>query len=220
MRPVPRLSMIVLAVTAVGCNNVAIRGSGHITTESRPVSGITGVAVSGEAELILDETGTESLTIEADDNLLAELTSDVDEGVLKLGVRHFTDNIHPTKSIVYRLTVKNLEDIRTAGDVTVSATNVKTNSLGVHLAGAGTITISGSAKQETIDLIGAGRYTGDHFPSDDAIVNITGSGDAVVAAAKTLKVNVTGAGRVEYVGDPVVTQQVIGAGSVRKQGER
>ncbi len=181
------------------------------------MSGFTAVSVSGEAHLIVDQTGTESLSIEADDNFLPELTSTVEDGVLKLGVKDFSVNLNPTKSIVYHLTAKTLNDIRTAGDVTVNATNLKTDSLGIHVAGAGTVTASGHAGRETIDLVGAGRYTGDDLTSDDATVSITGSGDAIVAAAKTLHVNVTGAGRVEYIGDPVVTQQVIGAGSVRKR---
>jgi hypothetical protein len=65
----------------------SIWGSGHLVTESRQVSGFDSVLLSGAGELILDQTGVESLTITAEDNIIGELTSDVVGGQLILGTR-------------------------------------------------------------------------------------------------------------------------------------
>ena len=53
--------------------------------------------------LEIEHTGTDSLTITADDNLLPLLNSEVRDGELKLGVKNLT-NIQETKKIRYKLT--------------------------------------------------------------------------------------------------------------------
>ena len=48
-----------------------VHGSGHAVTQSRPVTGFSAVHVAGSGSILVDRTGTESLSITADDNLLA-----------------------------------------------------------------------------------------------------------------------------------------------------
>jgi len=43
----------------------------------------------------IDQTGTESLTIEADDNLLPKVTTTVDNGTLKFGVEGNVSSDNP-----------------------------------------------------------------------------------------------------------------------------
>jgi putative autotransporter adhesin-like protein len=50
-----------------------------------------------------------------------------------------------------------------------------------------------------------------------AVVGISGSGRAVIAAHETLNANVSGSGSVEYIGDPQVSQHMSGSGSVRRR---
>ncbi|GAB4148135.1 MAG: hypothetical protein Fur0021_07690 [Candidatus Promineifilaceae bacterium] len=47
-----------------------IRGSGIVVTEERTVSRFTSISLEGMGQLVIDQTGSESLTITADDNLL------------------------------------------------------------------------------------------------------------------------------------------------------
>ncbi len=46
----------------------AIQGSGKVTSESRVVHGFTEVDFSGSGHLVIEQTGTKSLTITAEDN--------------------------------------------------------------------------------------------------------------------------------------------------------
>jgi hypothetical protein len=68
-------ALITVALLVTACS--VTRGSGQLTTESRPVSGFTKVELSGTGELTIEQTGTESLTISAEDNILPRLTSEV-----------------------------------------------------------------------------------------------------------------------------------------------
>jgi hypothetical protein len=47
--------------------------------ESRQVSGFTKIELSGSGELKIEQTGTESLTISAEDNVLPKITSEVSD---------------------------------------------------------------------------------------------------------------------------------------------
>ena len=75
-------------------------GSGTAKTETRNASGFTSVTFSGIGTLNIKQTGVESLTVSADDNVLPLLTSTVSNGTLTLGVET-GHSINPAKPIVY-----------------------------------------------------------------------------------------------------------------------
>jgi hypothetical protein len=64
-------------------------------------TGFTKVELSGTGELRIEKTGTESLTISAEDNILPRLTSKVSGDTLILGTKPTT--IVTTKPITYSL---------------------------------------------------------------------------------------------------------------------
>lgn len=192
-------------------------GSGTAKTETRKVSGFTGVTLSGVGTLNITETGTESLTISADDNLLPLLTSTVANNTLTLGVTP-GNSIHPTKPIVYTLTVKNLNNVTLSGAGTINAINITTNALNVILSGAGSMTISGSASSQTAQVSGVGSYSARNFPTDSAHMTISGAGNATITVNRELTAVVSGAGSITYYGSPSqVTKTISGTGSI-KQG--
>ncbi|HEY9468078.1 MAG TPA: DUF2807 domain-containing protein [Propionibacteriaceae bacterium] len=111
----------VLALLAVlllaGCT--IIRGSGQVSSESRQVSGFTKVELSGSGELKIEQTGTESLTISAEDNVLPKISSEVSGRTLILGSKS-NAKIIPTKPISYSLTVKDLTGLAVSGSGSVT----------------------------------------------------------------------------------------------------
>lgn len=215
MTNILRSCAIGLVLVAIGCTRPSIAGSGKIVTEPRSVSGFSKVSLSGTGQLIIEQTGSESLTITADDNLLPYLTSDVDRGELQLRTKG--SSLDPSRKIVYEVTVKTLEDVTIGGSVSVEATKLDADRLAVTLGGEGDITLAGRAHTLAIVIAGDGRYHGDALKTERATINIAGSGRAVVAASETLDVTVAGDGTVEYIGNPTVTRQVLGSGSVRQR---
>ena len=96
----------------IGCSSTT--GSGTLKTETRPVSNFSAIELSGSGNLVIEQTGTESLAIEAEDNILPLLTSDASAGTLHLGEK---DNniVMETKPISYRLTVRDLRSLTVSG---------------------------------------------------------------------------------------------------------
>jgi hypothetical protein len=191
-------------------------GSGNLKTESRPVSGFTAIDLSGSGTLNIEQTGTESLTIEAEDNILPLLTSNVSGGTLHLGEKDNT-LLRETKPINYRLTVKDLSGLTVSGSGQVSANSITAGKLSVVLSGSGSILLSGKANPQEITISGSGQYDAKGLASKTTTVNLSGSGRAVVNTSDALDATISGSGSLEYIGSPTVTQNISGSGSVSKQ---
>ncbi len=206
------LGSCTITLPAVGVT----QGSGTIKTETRSVSDFTSVTLSGIGTLNIQQTGTESLTITSDDNLLPLMTSTVSGGVLILSVKSASAP-RPTKDITWNLSVKSLTGITLSGAGTINVQNLHTTSLTALVSGAGSLNISGDAPSQTVTVSGVGNYRGRSFTTANTTVTISGTGSAIIAASATLNATVSGAGSVTYYGTPQVTKTITGVGSV-KQG--
>lgn len=206
--------VVALATMITGCAEV--RGSGDVVTESREVPGVTSVELADDGELYIEVSGTETLTVTADDNLQQYLSSDVIGSRLVLDTRDHV-NLDPTAEIIYKLTVKSLEEIRISGDGSVDARGIHSDRLKIKVSGDGSITIAGNADEQEIRISGDGGYHGENLTSRQARVDISGDGKAVLAVSEKLNVNISGDGSVEYVGSPTITERISGDGSIRKK---
>ena len=191
-------------------------GSGTVRSESRDVHGFSSVQLAGSGDAVIQQTGSESLTIEAEENLLPLLTSEVSGGVLTLGTKPGA-SINPTRPITYRVTMKDLRGLSVSGSGGATATEVKADALGVEVSGSGAITVTGTADSQQVRVTGSGDYRGAQLPSRIATVLVSGSGNAEVNVRDTLDAQVSGSGTVRYTGNPQVNKSVSGSGEVIKR---
>jgi hypothetical protein len=206
-------SVLAVAVLLGACatSGSNTNGSGNVESESRTVSGFTAVELTGAGEVTIDQTGTDSLTIEADDNLLPKVTSSVVDGTLILGVEGNVSTSTPIKFIV---TATTLNRIVASGSGTISARNLTTDTLDVNIGGSADVTVRGAATSQSVTIGGSGSYQAHELVSDSATVTISGSGNATVQATDTLDISISGSGSVASLGNPTVDQDVSGSGRV------
>ena len=214
MRLGTALALMIILLSATACS--ITKGSGQITTETRQVAGFTKVELSGTGELTIERTGTESLTISAEDNILPLLTSEVSGDALVLGTKPNTE-IVPSKPITYSLTVKDLTGLSVSGSGSVRASDLTTDSLTTKISGSGTITTSGTVGAHDLDISGSGGYRAEQLMSKTVKARISGSGNASVLVSDTLDVTISGSGTLTYSGDPKVTQEISGSGKLIKK---
>jgi hypothetical protein len=240
-----RLGILVLVLGSLfGCgfNLNVTRGSGNVITESRAVSDFHAVTLAGVGDLQITRGDTESLTVEADDNLLPLITTKVENGTLTIGwdTNRGTISVNPTRPIKYNLQVKNLDSILLAGAGNINApsltadnfvltssgagninlTQLQAKNLQATISGAGNMTISGQVESQTASLTGLGSYTAGDLKSNTTFISVSGAGSATVWAATSLDVKISGAGSVNYYGSPQVTQSISGVGSVKNVGNK
>jgi len=214
-----RAGLLILCgvVSSGACFVGSINGSGKVTTETRPVAGISAVTLSGIGQVIIEQTGTDSLTITTDDNLLPHIKSEMSGNRLELGLKESFTNVNPTNDIIFKVTVKQLEELEISGSGKAEATKLNPERLSVGISGSGAVAMQGTAGDLNLEISGSGAFDGELLRSRNANVAISGSGGAVLAASDTLTASVSGSGAVEYIGNPKVTENVSGSGSVRKR---
>ena len=235
----PLIAMVLMGCGTVNFGFSSVRGSGTLKTEERAVSMFEKVVIEGSGDLYVVQGNEEGLTIEAEDNLMEYLTSEVRDNTLVLGFKDGV-SVSPTKGIRYNLKVKNLSDISVAGSGNIHMDTFKAESLSLSIAGSGdaqikdlaatslriqssgsgNFEVSGSATKVDVNISGSGKYKAGDLESDDTSITIGGSGEAVVWANISLKVQVSGSGDISYYGDPNVSQSISGSGSVKSLGSK
>ena len=240
-RPLSLIPLLVgcLAFTS-GCGARTV-GSGKLTSETRAVSGFTGVELAAVGTVEITPGREDALVVEAEDNLLPLLETTVKaDGTLLI---KFKDNeyVQPTRPVSYKLTAKNLdrivlsgsgdihargkfsadhEAIALPGSGNITMDSLEAAALTVTLAGSGTIRVAGGAPSQNVKLSGSGNYEAAAFKTDSASVSVSGSGNCKVWTEKSLDVNVSGSGDVSYYGHPELKQRIGGVGEVRALGAK
>jgi hypothetical protein len=183
-----------------------------LTQESRNVSGFDAVELRGVGNLSIEQTGSESLTVEAEKDVIPKLTTKVVNNRLIIGPE--SNTIHTTGPINYKLTLKDLRSLEVLGTANIESQGLSTDRLAVTISGAGNVRMDGKADQQEINILGSGTYQAEDLQSKEVKINVAGSGSAIVNVSEQLDVGISGVGSVEYIGHPAVKQDVSGAGRV------
>ena len=222
--------------------NGAVRGSGVIKTEDREVSHFTGVDIRYPAVVIVQAGQKDAVQIEADDNLLPQLTTKVQNGILVFdnSVSAWQQRVDPSDRILVTITVTDLTSLNfsSAGQVTlegidssklkltasgagsIDLQNAKVGDLSIRLSGAGSIDAEGSGDSLDVTISGAGSFNGENYKVDSAAATISGVGSATIWVESSLTANISGVGSIHYFGSPTVQQHVSGLGNVNSYGSK
>ncbi len=193
-----------------------ITGSGHVATETRKVTSFTSIALDSPANVMIEHTGTLSVSVTSDDNLLPYFTSEVKDSTLHLAVapdKSFQGRSYP----LYRITVADLRDIELHGSGDIRADKLDGPGVTLGVIGSGDVRLAGRVDDFALSLKGSGHVDASKLQAKRAKVDMSGSGDATVDASDTLDVHLRGSGDLRYVGTPKVTQDVSGSGRIQKQ---
>jgi hypothetical protein len=215
-------------------------------TEKREVSDFNQISLRGYGELFITQGEQESLTVQADEDVLSTIKTDVVNGELRIDIitdwvekisSFFSKGIY-SQRISFDLTVKELTNldiigaarvkikglqseefaVKLGGAADITIDSLKTVRLKAELPGAGMLKIAGKTTDQSVTVSGAGTYEAPHLESQSATIQLTGLGKATVWAVEELEATLIGLGSIEYYGDPIVTKSVQGLGSVTGMG--
>jgi hypothetical protein len=205
---------------AAGCgaSAPAVHGSGVVATEPREAAGFSEVWLNGSGDVVVEQTGAESVTVEAEDNLLPLLEARVEGRRLTLGSKPNV-NLRPTRPIRYHVTVKELTALGVSGSGKFRVEGVDTQRLNADISGSGSATLAGKADDVRLSVSGSGDYDAARLTTRTASVSISGSGSATVNASDEVKADISGSGSVRYLGSPTVEKYVSGSGSIARANQ-
>ena len=238
-------TLIVMALALSACVvpfQGVVRGSGNIVSETRDVSDFRKIQLDGAGTLTITQGETESLVIEADDNILSELTSNVVGSTLVLGIEEdwWQRAVIPTREINYTLTVINLSDITINGAADLHLDDFQTDSLTIEINGAGNIDVtdlsadnleiqvngtansqlSGEVDDMSVTVNGMGNVEAGDLLATAADVEINGIGNCTVWTSESMSITISGGGSLSYYGYPTISQDISGAGDIVSLGEK
>jgi hypothetical protein len=216
---------------ASSCDHV--KGTGEVVKKTITVADFHGINVEGAIDVVITQSATRSVEVEAQANIAELLTSEVRDGVWVIGTE---TSYSTTKPFIVHISIPTIDrvsidgsgdvkgigtftadrvwlDIQGSGNMTL-AFNAKT--ISTDLQGSGDVVLSGSCTELKATVQGSGDINAKDLASEDANVKITGSGDVLVSVNETLAAAVEGSGDVTYKGKPAnLSRSVTGSGDVR-----
>lgn len=230
------IAAVLFLITAIqSCSTECMQGSGKEATDKRKVAEFTKLDIAGSFNIKLVQDSSNSVTINADDNILPIIKTETSGDKLKISTDN--KNICSSKEITITIGLRNLKSISAAGAVEiasngrinmgdldlnisgatkinldVAASNMETNGSGVS-----EITLKGQARSHNIELSGSGNVHAFDLVVGNYTIETSGQSDCEVNVLNELNIHTTGASDIKYKGNPkTINKSKTGALSLTK----
>ncbi|MBK8567209.1 MAG: DUF2807 domain-containing protein [Saprospiraceae bacterium] len=227
----------VLYLTTNACtqnwsNGSGIAGEGPSVTKTLDIANFDGLKLAIAADVYIKQGGTQSVKIEAQQNIIDNLRKEVKDGKWKIG---FDKNVRKHETIKIWVVVPSIDELSVSGSGSIvgegkfsnlgdlalaisGSGNVKldadSKNLTVTISGSGDMVLKGSTGETTMAISGSGNIAAFDLNSLTCTVKISGSGDSSVNVSESLEVAIAGSGDVYYKGKPSVRSKISGSGEV------
>jgi len=224
-----------IVVTSCRVGGRRVHGNRNVKTEDRNLSGFHGVVSSGSFDVYVS-SGSPSVKIEAEENLLPYIETYIDGDVLKVNTRKGYW-LRPERSIKVFVSAPAFNKIQSNGSGNIISQSKITDPSKIELEvngsadikvdvdapeviaevrGSGNMNLIGDTKSFRGEIVGSGDIRAFELKAEETTVKIVGSGDAEVYSSVKLNVNVAGSGDVRYKGGAQVDSHIAGSGGVKK----
>lgn len=189
-----------------------VKGSGYVANEKRDVSGFRAVDVSGVFQVEIAAQKEFSVEVEADDNLLPLITTEVDDGVLRLET---TQKLSTSNPIRVRISAPDIDKIEASGATNVTLSDLKNLGISVDSSGASKIKITGETAKLVVETSGATKVNAENLTAQDATIEASGASNVSVNVTGNLRTDASGASKIVYAGNPKeIVKKASGGSSV------
>ena len=233
----------IVAAVAVICAVLVIRGwpgvligSGNLETEEYAFTNFSRVEISSAFEFEIKQSGSYSINVTADDNVIdyVQVAQDGETLKIRLGtvpsLRLATLRASVTMPELSGLTISGASRGTVADFSSAEGLNIKVSGasrvtgditagdIGFDVSGASTVQLEGSADNMTTTVSGASNFNLSDFTVNNANVNVSGASTGTIKLDGRLDANVSGASTLLYIGDPTMgTINVSGASTLRQK---
>jgi len=219
------IAAFLFAGAGYGFSKANVNGKANVSEiVDRHLSGFNAVHLAGPFDVYITQGSSESVKVEAPEDVMDKIITDVNDGVLKIYTRHEYFNWGNWwgnhKKIVVYVTAKDLNDISISGSGDVffkegiASNNLKlrisgsgdmvgkvdVKTLESSISGSGDMKLSGSAENSAVRVVGSGDFTARNLVTVNSQVRVSGSGDAEINASEKVDASVVGSGDVRYTG--------------------
>ena len=140
--PLLLLAALLLSACQIPSLQKTVVGSNQVLTEDRAVTAIEAVEMRGFGKLIITQGDRETLSVEAEDNLLPYLVTRMRGTTLVIRQKTLF-SFKTDRPIVFRLTVRSLERLKLSGFTQAEIAGLRAGSLEVELNDFSQMSIAG-----------------------------------------------------------------------------
>jgi hypothetical protein len=207
-----------LALISCGCTvrlGPTVVGSGVLKTEARDVPPFTALRVDSSAAVHITVGGqTTEVTVEADDNLLPIITTEVRGDTLLISSE---GSYQTRRNVKVTIATPGLTSVVVNGSGDIVARGVRGDWFTATVNGSGTVTATGELGSIDARINGSGDLRLTELTARRASITIAGSGGASVNASESLHAHVSGSGDIRYQSHPQMklNTRIEGSGNVK-----
>jgi len=235
---------IVATITALlftSCNFVdkmnSIEGSGNVTTEKRIVQGdFKNVSVSNAIDLVIEQSDSTEITVEADDNLQKEIITTVENGTLVIKCKFNSFNNVTMKKVTVKMPVIDKLEASSASSVqsknviqgqnitleTSSAAtmdvNIESDNITCDSGSGSNINIEGKALKFKTSASSAASIDAQKLLANEVEADASSGGSVNVHPIVSLKADASSGGSVNYDTAPKNIERTSSSGGSVSQG--
>lgn len=180
-------------------NFKGIKGSGQTGTEMRQLSGFKKVEVGGVIQVEITAQKDFSVEVEADDNLLPMIKTEISGGTLKISTVRKLSTSNPIR---VRISAPDIDSLDISGASTVAVNNLKNAGFAVDASGASKIKLAGETAKLTVEVSGASGIDAETLTAENADIDASGASSVIVNVTGDLTADASGASKIIYVGTP------------------
>jgi len=187
-------------------------GAAQAVQRQRPVEDFHAISNRAVCTMVITVGKPYSLTIEGEESVLPQITTDVKDGTLSIDLDR---NINTNAPIRLLISTPRLDKFSNAGVGQATLSGLQESFLTINESGAGSVTASGRADMLDLTLSGVGNANLKDLKAKAVTALLSGTGSARVSASESLTGTVSGIGKLTYAGNPPKVQKsVTGLGSI------
>ncbi|WP_316636305.1 head GIN domain-containing protein [uncultured Flavobacterium sp.] len=234
--------LIVATITALlfaSCNlNMnTIEGSGHVTTEKRIAQGdFKNIEVSNAIDLVVQQSDSTEIVVEADDNLQKEIETKVENGTLIIRCKFSSFRNITSKKVTVKMPVINKLNASSASSVmskniiqgqdieleTSSAAtmdvNVESDNISCTSSSGSSITIAGKSLKTVARASSGASVNAGKLIANEIEADASSGGSLEVHPVLSLKAGASSGGSINYNNAPKTIEKTSSSGGSISQG--
>ena len=193
----------------------SVRGNGNAATDKRDLAGFKSVEVGGTFDVEITAQKDFSVTVEADDNLIPLIRTEVSGGTLHIEADKRLSSKNPIR---VRISAPDIEKLDVSGVANVTVADLKNSALSIGSSGASKVKLAGETAKLTVDVSGATKIDAAELKTIDAVIDSSGASHVDVNVSGELRADGSGASKITYVGTPSnIVKKTSGASNVSQK---
>jgi len=199
-----------------------VKGNGQVKKENREVSAFTSLTVGGAMDVQIAYGNSNSISVEADENLLPYIETSVENGKLTIKSKK-NINLKTKSKMVVHVSMTKIVSIQQSGSGNITGNGAFTNDgkTNISMSGSGNIQLGfDSFKDLDLSIAGSGNMDLKSGTTNNIEAKISGSGniDCLSISSSNVSLKISGSGNVKVFANNSIDAKISGSGNIFYKG--